>query len=163
MLFLGRQILTVLSDWKNDFDASLSNRRCSRSWCNTHGLDTENVFESRTVLHHLAHMAMHVDVVDCQMFAGAKRLLGRDITAYEHNAAARRMRESWAGSARARDATFYGLRFLSEVLMPEDHILGNAPDTYARLYSARDDHLLNRPVSTPCLLCLQQCMHLTFA
>ena len=48
------------------------------------------------------------------------------------------MKDQWAPTARARDATFYALRFLSKVMMPEKTSPG--PE-----YSARDDFLLNRP------------------
>jgi hypothetical protein len=137
--------------WKLDLDESLAkaaegpNQQMSRP-------DDENIFENRTVLHHLAHMAMHVDIVDCQIFAGASRLLGRSITPSDFNVAQRRMKEGWAPTARARDATFYALRFLSQVLMPDQH--GSPHHNPAHqlvgrdasgMYSARDDFLLNRP------------------
>ena len=156
--------------WKRDFDESLAKTGADGQTgllfgglggsSAKNGLDDDNIFESRTVLHHLAHMAMHVDIVDCQIFAGAARLLGRSITQQDYAGVQRRMRESWAISARARDATFYALRFLSQVLIPEDYEGGQIPpplptnqdgdsppfdpSTNIR-YSARDDFLLNRP------------------
>ncbi|KAJ9635976.1 hypothetical protein H2199_008331 [Coniosporium tulheliwenetii] len=158
--------------WKRDFDESLvrsssaPNNNNSSSSSNSAGspytsssnpdpragiLDTENTFESRTVLHHLAHMAMHVDIVDCQIFARAHRLLGRSITAQDYAGAARRMKEGWAPTARARDATFYALRFLRRCLVPGDDrgMRSPSPSGVAEKvvfdYSARDDFLLNRP------------------
>ena len=160
--------------WKRDFDESLA--KTGLDGPNSHllssgpagntagsfsnGLEDDNTFEARTVLHHLAHMAMHVDVVDCQIFAGATRLLGRSITPQDYEGVQNRMRQTWAPSARARDATFYALRFLSQVLIPEDHegeqVLQRHPpkkdsdsppfDPSSSIrYSARDDFLLNRP------------------
>jgi hypothetical protein len=139
--------------WKADLDESLS--KSGETNNSTYALsrpDDENIFENRTVLHHLAHMAMHVDIVDCQIFAEANRLLGRSITPTDYNIAQRRMKEGWAPTARARDATFYALRFLSQVLMPDQHgsphqnpaghLVGRDP---SGMYSARDDFLLNRP------------------
>ncbi|PSN69333.1 hypothetical protein BS50DRAFT_339737 [Corynespora cassiicola Philippines] len=136
--------------WKKDFDESLARPNESsgqNSYNYSSGLDNDNVFESRTVLHHMAHMAMHVDIVDCQIYAGATRLLGRSITHQDYNGAQRRMKESWAPTARARDATFYALRFLSNVMVPEEHQgHGHGPSPPPGLtYSARDDFLLNRP------------------
>lgn len=133
----GKQLLHAFDHWRGDFDASLQ----------TDGTDKDNVFESRTVLHHLAHMAMHVDIIDCQIYAGAKRLLGRAITTQDHAAAQKRMQETWAPSARARDAAFYSVRFLWEVLMHEDHRSGHAHHytSFNFCYSAREDNLLNRP------------------
>ncbi|OJD29807.1 c2h2 finger domain-containing protein [Diplodia corticola] len=147
--------------WKQDFDASLSKNgelTNPTAFAYSNGLVDDNVFESRTVLHHLAHMAMHVDIVDCQIYAGAPRLLGRSITPQDYAGAQRRMKELWAPTARARDATFYALRFLSQVLLPHENGSGkirtggpvgqgsqSAEQAAGFTYSARDDSLLNRP------------------
>jgi hypothetical protein len=134
--------------WKIDLDESFAKTEngaaSNQVFHHTIKADDENVFESRTVLHHLAHMAMHVDIVDCQIFAGASRLLGRSITPQDYNGAQRRMKEGWAPTARARDATFYALRFLSMVLIPDDAAGNNMGKTEFG-YTARDDFLLNRP------------------
>ncbi|KAH6612121.1 fungal-specific transcription factor domain-containing protein [Boeremia exigua] len=133
--------------WKQDFDSSLarpSDLAAPNAYAYSNGLDDENVFEARTVLHHLAHMAMHVDIVDCQIYAGAPRLLGRSITHQDYNGAQRRMKDVWAPTARARDATFYALRFLSNVLVSGHHSLTASAGTSVA-YTARDDVLLNRP------------------
>jgi hypothetical protein len=103
-------------------------------------------------------MAMHVDMIDCTVFAGSERALGRAVTEADRAAVQKRMRETWAPSARARDAVFYALRFLREVLMPDED-LHQAPSTNNHTqhnhhhhhqqpsftYSARGDYLLNRP------------------
>lgn len=139
-----RSALTKAFDfWKNDFEQS-----SEKGSGTTPGLyqlparlDEENIFESKTVLHHLAHMAMHVDVVSCQIFANAKRLLGRTTLPTDVSRAQTRIREHWAPKASARDATFYSLKFLQKVLLQE-------PMNYSKEtsgYSARDDFLLNRP------------------
>jgi hypothetical protein len=136
--------------WKQDFDSSLAKPKDvpgSNASSHSYGVGDENVFESRTVLHHLAHMAMHVDIVDCQIYAGANRLLGRSITLQDYNGAQRRMKEHWAPTARARDAVFYALRFLSNVMVTEDHGMGTSNNSPVAMYkyNARDDYLLNRP------------------
>lgn len=59
---------------------------------------SSTILPSRTVLHQLAHIAMHADIVNCQIFASAKRLLGRTIGPQELNAAQRRIRDLWAPS-----------------------------------------------------------------
>jgi hypothetical protein len=140
--------------WRREFDDSLAKNDAWLSVCNPKSTDRasvvarENIFESRTCLHSLAHMAMHVDIIDCQVFAGADRALGRMVTDSDRTAVQRRMRETWAPSAKARDATFYALRFLCEVLIPEEELAmkrphPHQPPTFS--YSARDDYLLNRP------------------
>jgi hypothetical protein len=131
--------------WKTDFDNYLREPKAPNSYSNADGVAEDNIIESRTVLHHLAHMAMHVDIVDCQIYAGANRLLGRSITHQDYNGAQRRMKEQWAPTARARDATFYALRFLSFVMTPDDPKYSNHSPPTDFSYSARDDYLLNRP------------------
>jgi hypothetical protein len=121
-------------------------------------IDDENIFETRTVLHHLAHIAAHVDIVDCQVFAGANRLLSRTVTPKDYSLVRDKI-EKWALRASARDSAFYALKFITTVLIPPnagddaiDHrihghatpILPLAYDNSDR-YIARDDFLLNRP------------------
>ncbi|KAI7025985.1 hypothetical protein KC335_g14236 [Hortaea werneckii] len=157
---LGNQIkwrspLTRAFDfWRRDFDESLSKNELWLQVCNPKNVDRmsidhrDNVFESRTCLHSLAHMAMHVDIIDCQVFAGSDRVLGRVVLETDRAVVQRRMREQWAPSARARDATFYALKFLREVMIPEDLLATQRAHPHQPLtftYSARDDYLLNRP------------------
>ena len=148
---IWRSTLTKAFDsWKADFDQGIGKDSIPTPMPYLSGkLDEENIFESRTVLHHLAHMAMHVDVVSCQIFAKAGRLLGRTTLPSDYAIAQKRIRESWAPKPSARHATFYALKFLSQVLVPDmasphrnpglNFVEGVLP------YSARDDFLLNRP------------------
>ncbi|KAH0369504.1 hypothetical protein KCU65_g3228, partial [Aureobasidium melanogenum] len=145
------QLASACNFWRRDFDTSLA-QSSSNIPVYLHDrmlndvMDKEKVFESRTVLHHLARMAMHVDIVDCQILAGAKRSLGRVITANDHALTAKKLRETWAPSHGARDAVFYALRFLSAVLLPEgDGSSGLNLGARGLAYSARDDNSLNRP------------------
>ncbi|KUI54914.1 Zinc finger protein klf1 [Cytospora mali] len=150
-----RGTLTKAFDhWKADFDKSLkwSGNPADPYRFDSSGRDDANVvFESRVVLHHLAHLAMHVDIVDCQIFARAKRLLGRAIGAQDLSSAQRRMKDIWAPSVRARDATWYALKFLCSVLLNQSgnpHTNGfnsQSHSDHELPYCARDDVLLNRP------------------
>ncbi|KAL4892408.1 C2H2 finger domain protein [Aspergillus ambiguus] len=146
-------LLRAFDHWRRDFDEALGGD-ASGSGQSGHGsppfpsgysvrhlLEDDNVFESRDVLHGLAHMASHVDVVDCQIFAGAGRLMGRSITPRDYNAAREKMTERWAMKASARDATFYALKFLSECLLHHE----SAVTEEGEMYCGRDDYLLNRP------------------
>ncbi|KAI2635397.1 fungal-specific transcription factor domain-containing protein [Xylaria nigripes] len=127
-------LMRAFDSWRNEFDKSLQNSNQTYDpYSSNKQNDANVVFETRTVLHHLAHMAMHVDIVDCQIFARAKRLLGRAIGSQDLSSAQRRMKDHWAPSARARDATFYAVKFLYSVLLDSTQ------------YCARDDVLLNRP------------------
>ena len=133
----------AFDSWKDDFDASMTKENISFTY-SAAKFDEENIFESRTVLHHLSHMAMHVDVVSCQIFAGAGRLLGRTTLQTDYEIAQKRIRQNWAPRASARHATFYALKFLAQVLLP-DSCGPYASPKVASTYSARDDYLLNRP------------------
>ncbi|KAL8704918.1 MAG: hypothetical protein Q9201_001951 [Fulgogasparrea decipioides] len=150
---IWRGTLTKAFDfWKSEFDHSIdsTNLGSMPNWYQPLGkLDEENLFESRTVLHHLAHMATHVDIVSCQIFARAKRLLGRTTLASDYRNAQVRIREHWAPKPSARDATFYALKFLVQVLTPDTAGLKRSPSEAGMggptPYSARDDFLINRP------------------
>jgi hypothetical protein len=139
--------------WRKDFDESLAKSADYQHVCNPAypcSVDhRDNVYESRSCLHSLAHMAMHVDIVDCEVFAGSDRALGRAVTESDRLAVQRRLREDWAPSARARDAVYYALRFLCETLVPEEVLsagrAGRQVQEPSSSYSARDDYLLNRP------------------
>ena len=135
--------------WKDDFEQSGGKGTGSTSafYQLSGRIDEENIFESKTVLHHLAHMAMHVDVVSCQIFANAKRLLGRTTLPSDFTKAQSRIKEHWAPKASARDATFYSLKFLQKVLLPDTvgYQHGSNGSRETSRYSARDDFLLNRP------------------
>ncbi|OGE49081.1 hypothetical protein PENARI_c023G06724 [Penicillium arizonense] len=114
-------LLRAFDNWRRDVDEALGPSTTS---------------ESRDVLHGLAHMASHVDIVDLQIFAGAGRLMGRSITARDYHSAKEKTNR-WATKASARDATFYALKFLSTCFLD--------PATQPGEYAARDDYLLNRP------------------
>ncbi|KAI4187667.1 MAG: hypothetical protein L6R41_002647 [Letrouitia leprolyta] len=150
---IWRGTLTKAFDfWKSDFDQSYNNSNSGslpNSYQPVGKIDEENIFESRTVLHHLAHMATHVDIVSCQIFARAKRLLGRTTLPSDYTNHSRRIREQWAPKPSARDATFYALKFLAQVLTPDTAGLKRSPSEAGiggpTEYSARDDFLINRP------------------
>ncbi|RDW83694.1 putative C2H2 finger domain protein [Aspergillus mulundensis] len=135
-------LLRAFDNWRRDFDEALQPGMASYSngYRGRYALDDDNVFESRDVMHGLAHMASHVDVVDCQIFAGARRLMGRAITLRDYNAAREKMVERWATKASARDATFYALKFLAECLLDQ-----HGTQDEGELYCGREDYLLNRP------------------
>lgn len=146
-------LVRSFDNWKRDFDDALATSSpnqysSSSSYRQVHPTYDETIFESRSVLHHLAHMASHVDIVDCQIFAGAGRLLGRSITPKDYSSAREKMTEKWATKASARDATFYALKFLCLVLISDDGRPaqgGQSNFISTSDYSARDDFLLNRP------------------
>ncbi|KAK2799487.1 hypothetical protein FQN50_008459 [Emmonsiellopsis sp. PD_5] len=144
-------LLRAFDYWKHDFDDALMESNPTNypsGYRQQYSVDDDVIFESRTVLHHLAHMASHVDIVDCQIFAGAGRLLGRSITPKDYSTAREKMTERWAGKAAARDAAFFALKFLARVLIPNERRgirFGASGYPDLKEYAARDDFLLNRP------------------
>ena len=149
-----RDSLTQSFDfWKRDFDESLEHMRSADLGWQIFGagiLDGENVSEaSATVLHHLSHMATNADILDCQIFAGTTKLLGRPVTDVSYKRVRGKM-AVWVKSAKARDAVFHAIEFIKWVLVPEGFGREDLHDSdYDRisgcLYSARDDPLFNRP------------------
>lgn len=140
-----RGILTKAFDsWRDDFDQCIGKDAGTPS----SKIEEDIVLESRTVLHHLAHMAMHVDFVSCQIFAKTPKILGRKTLDVDYTLAQKRIRE-WAPKPSARHATFHALKFLVEVLTPDSKNSKRSPGaggiTDILEYSAKDDFLLNRP------------------
>ncbi|EEA21117.1 C2H2 finger domain protein, putative [Talaromyces marneffei ATCC 18224] len=147
-------LLRAFDNWKRDYDETLAESghrpysKNSPGFYQQHLLpfqvDEDDTYESRTVLHHLAHMAAHVDIVDCQVFAGASRLLSRSITPKDYSTAREKMTERWATKASARDATFYALKFLCHVLLqPASPQIKKGAEKRPG-YSAVEDYLLHR-------------------
>lgn len=143
-------LIKAFDSWRKDFDQSIGKDASPPSLLiqPTSRIEEDNICESRTVLHHLAHMAMHVDIVSCQIFAKASRLLGRTTLPSDYDIAQKRIRENWAPKASARHATFFALKFLAQILIPETSdpqrsAKANGLDCLLE-YSAKDDSLLNR-------------------
>lgn len=146
---IWRGTLTKAFDsWWKDFDHNIGkdSNPTSLIYHTPNKFIEDIIFESRTVLHHLAHMAMHVDIVSCQIFAKASRLLGRTTLPSDYTIAQKRIKENWAPKASARHATFYALKFLALVLTPDatSSLQSQGVSDIAE-YAAKDDFLLNRP------------------
>lgn len=143
-------LLRAFDHWRRDFDAALGPVGsplvpAGLRWARR-PLGEDHLYESRNVLYGLAHMASHVDIVDCQIFAGAGRLMGRAITGRDYSAAREKMTERWATKASARDATFHALKVLSECMLSDNNDDDDEDDDDAAAsYRGRDDSLLNRP------------------
>ncbi|USW54437.1 hypothetical protein Slin15195_G077560 [Septoria linicola] len=149
-----RNVTHAFDHWRRDFDEHLvksegevtpAEQSVNKSTC--HKDHRDNVFESRTCLHSLAHMAMHASIVDCEIFAGSGRVLGRVVLDTDRASTSKKMQE-WAHTAKARHAVYHALRFLREVLLPDTEAMimpGQKQQLAQFTYSARDDYLLNRP------------------
>ena len=114
-------LLRAFDNWMKDFDDALAEVHLTGtapvSAFNLRRIDDDNLFESRIVLHHLAHIASCVDVVDCQIYAGARRLLGRPIGVKDFTRVRDKMVNRWCRTSNARSAAFHALQFLVQVLL----------------------------------------------
>ncbi|KAF6813234.1 hypothetical protein CSOJ01_04745 [Colletotrichum sojae] len=105
---------------------------------------------SAAVLYHLAHISLHVDIVDCQVYAGAKRLVGRKVSTRDHSNAVTRMR-TWANSAPTRHAVLHAFRLLYRVLVDQrgpkrrTSSFGSLPEPVSVFYSCCNEPDPHRP------------------
>lgn len=107
-----RSITRALDLWQGAYEVATENMsENALRWYR----GEEAVLRTRAALYHLARFSIYVDIVDCQVFAGANRVLGQSIGRQEAETVGRRIRNTWAPTAEARKATFYALRFLCSV------------------------------------------------
>ncbi|EXJ89774.1 hypothetical protein A1O3_02841 [Capronia epimyces CBS 606.96] len=126
--------------WKRDVDENIEHmRRAALPWQkNDSGRPGDrDMAETADVLHHLSHIAMHVDIMDCQIFAGTKRLFGRTVTNADYERVKCKVFD-WAKGGSAKIGVWHALQLLRSVLLP-------GQDGSRKLYNARDDHLTVRP------------------
>ncbi|KAG7139051.1 Zinc finger protein klf1 like [Verticillium longisporum] len=82
-----RTILKAFDIWKESYDADIGLSETNLG--ESHG-SANGPVQSPSVLYHFAHIALQVDIVTCQVFAGAKRLVNRKISTRDYsNAVAR--------------------------------------------------------------------------
>lgn len=154
-------VLKAFDRWKEDIDAvqgaegspSIADQGIQRSSLN-------GPIQSAAVLYHLAHICLHVDIVDCQVYAGAKRLLGRKVSARDRANVVSRT-ESWAHLPSTRHAVLHAFKLLHRVLVDprrssttsenvrikqEYHSSSvNLPPVEAQTYSCRNEPDPHRP------------------
>ncbi|KAK3328208.1 fungal-specific transcription factor domain-containing protein [Cercophora scortea] len=110
-------LLKAFDDWKGSFDIaqgsigspSLADSTTQRSGSN-------GPIQSAAVLYHLAQISLHVDIVDCQVYAGAKRLLGRKVSVRDYTNVVARMK-GWATLPSTRHAVLHAFKLLHRVLV----------------------------------------------
>ena len=101
-----------------------------------------------TVMFHLAHLTMHVDIIDCQILSGSRRLLGRKVSEKDRASVIQRMKV-WASTSLASHASSHAFKVLQATLCSPTKTQGSTPSnqcltTYSA-YSCRNDHLIYRP------------------
>ncbi|KAI1865311.1 uncharacterized protein JN550_008359 [Neoarthrinium moseri] len=145
----SQMLLQAFDGWKRSFDDAMGSSS-SGFGASTQQHGSNGLIQSAAVLYHLAHMSLYVDMIDCQVFAGAKRLVGRKITMRDHSNVVSRMR-IWAAHATTRHAVLHAFKLLHSVLIdPRQRRLsayhnGTASSAYGAQYSCRTDPDPHRP------------------
>lgn len=139
-----KMLLGALGNWKQSFDAAMSS---SVTASPGQGPVSNGPIGSASLLFHLAHISLHTDIVDCQVFAGAKRLLGRRVSSRDYNNAVKRMR-AWAKQASTRHSVLHAFKLLHRVLVephPRRRTSPQASRAGAAQYSLRNETDPHRP------------------
>ncbi|PNY28904.1 Zinc finger protein klf1 [Tolypocladium capitatum] len=139
-----KMLLTAFGNWKESFDVAMSDSTMDAPGRRP---APNGPINSASLLFHLAHISLHADIVDCQVYAGAKRLLGRKVSARDYTNAVQRMC-SWAKQASTRHAILHAFKLLYRVLVDPRPRRRNGPHASgspAVQYSIRDETDPHRP------------------
>ncbi|EFQ34249.1 hypothetical protein CGRA01v4_03930 [Colletotrichum graminicola] len=141
-------LLRAFDEWKESFDSAAGANDTSE--VPGQPSSSNGPIHSAAVLHHLAHISLHVDIVDCQVYAGAKYLVGRKVSTRDHANAVARMR-AWSNAPSTRHAVLHAFKLLYRVLV--DHrgpkrrtsSFGSLPEPVSVFYSCRSEADPHRP------------------
>lgn len=137
-------LLRAFDNWKGSFDVAMSDSISEGP--GQRGI-ANGPINSASLLFHLAHISLHADIVDCQVYAGAKRLLGRKVSSRDYANAVKRM-SAWASLASTRHAILHAFKLLYGVLVDPHPRRRNSPHQVeggAVQYSIRNEPDPHRP------------------
>ncbi|KAI1452871.1 hypothetical protein F4805DRAFT_403560 [Annulohypoxylon moriforme] len=137
-------LLKAFDDWKTSFDGAIgsSDSESDSSGPQSH---SNGLIQSASVLYHLAHISLYVDIVDCQVYAGAKRLLGRKVSTRDYTNVVSRMTH-WSSQLATRNAILHAFKLLHRILVdPRQKNTGYANNSFGMQYSCRHDPDPHRP------------------
>lgn len=137
-------LLKAFDNWKHSFD-----RADADSIADSPGQrGTPNgPMSSASLLFHIAHISLHVDIIDIQVYSGAKRLVGRKVSSRDYSNAVKRM-SSWAKQASTRHAVLHSFKLLHRVLVdprPRRRNGAHPPEPATISYSLRTESDPHRP------------------
>lgn len=120
-----KTLLSAFDEWKRSFDCAQGGGAVSLGGIPGSvagagkATDANNgPIQSAAVLYRLAHISLHVDIVDCQVYAGAKQLLGRKVSTRDYVNVVARMK-AWAGLPATRHAVLHAFKLLYQVLVDQ--------------------------------------------
>ncbi|KAI1407214.1 hypothetical protein F5Y13DRAFT_175465 [Hypoxylon sp. FL1857] len=141
-------LLKAFDDWKTSFDKAIgsSDPESDGSGTQSH---SNGLIQSASVLYHLAHISLYIDIVDCQVYAGAKRLLGRKVSTRDYTNVVNRM-STWSTQLTTRHAILHAFKLLNRILVDprqkkNNGYANNAVGMYGIQYSCRRDPDPHRP------------------
>ncbi|CAM1508006.1 Fc.00g048540.m01.CDS01 [Cosmosporella sp. VM-42] len=139
-----KMLLPAFDNWKDSFDRAMSDSVSdgSNARCGANG-----PMSSASLIYHLAHLSLHVDIMDCQVFAGMKRLVGRRVSSRDYTNAVKRM-SNWAKLASTRQAILHAFKLLHQVFVQPQSRRRNgqqSSDGFAVHYSVRNEVDPHRP------------------
>jgi hypothetical protein len=135
-------LLNAYTHWCQSFQKALEKSRA-----HSRKVDSiKDVVFNPSILYRLAFITSHIDILDAQVFAGSKRLLGRRITAKDYLGCSTRMR-NWAATSSAKLAVAHAFQLLDETLLTSGSgNVGQAPNqATATYYTCRTDASIYRP------------------
>ena len=150
-----KTLLRAFDDWKDSFDSAQGTMDSLSEGSAQRPGSTNGPIQSAALLYHLAHISLHVDIIDCQVYAGAKRLLGRKVSTRDYMNVQTRMK-AWANLPSTRHAVLHAFKLLYRVLVdprrnekkrPMQPSLGaiSLPPITRQTYSCRSEPDPHRP------------------
>ncbi|KAK1974534.1 fungal-specific transcription factor domain-containing protein [Colletotrichum cereale] len=141
-------LLRAFDEWKESFDNAVG----ANDTFEVPGQPSSSngPIHSAAVLYHLAHISLHVDIVDCQVYAGAKYLVGRKVSTRDHSNAVARMR-TWSSAPSTRHAVLHAFKLLYRVLVDQrgpkrrTSSFGSLPEPVSVFYTCRSEPDPHRP------------------
>jgi hypothetical protein len=136
-------LLRAFDRWKDSFDIAMSDSVSDAP--GQRGVPNGPI-NSASLLYHLAHISLHADIVDCQVYSGARRLLGRKVSSRDYTNATKRM-SAWAKQASTRHAVLHAFKLLYRVLVDPHpkRRSSHTPETLTVHYSIRNEPDPHRP------------------
>ncbi|KAI1494059.1 zinc finger protein zas1 [Biscogniauxia mediterranea] len=141
-------LLRAFDEWKSSFDRAIRPNDAETDGSGQQP-GSSGLIQSASVLYHLAHISLYIDIVDCQVYAGAKRLLGRKVSTRDYKNVDSRM-TLWADQPVTRKAILHAFRLLHRILIDPRQkrsvpVPNRVGSMYGIQYSTRCDTDPHRP------------------
>lgn len=129
--------------WRRSFETALGSMKANnQSGDGAH----DDAAAEPTMLESMASVTSYIDIIDVQIFAGSKRLLGRKVSRKDHAAVVQRM-HAWAKSQASTLATIHAYKALHTTLAAGSRsaMTPSAVSGSYIKYACRADPLIYRP------------------